>query len=296
MLLKLHLKNIVDISLLILLCSCATLHAQYLDKGKLKGNIKYLKQLNYQCEIIDEKLIVVDSSYHNTNEEYEYFNNKQGQITRKNFIGSGYNRSRIYEYDSLNRVLRMEIINSNDSLSGYQEYEYDSDDRVVYWHVNNGKYTHINTYEYFPDGKLHLLFSERPFSNTISKSVNHYDTERRRVKTEIFDKIDSLTGIITYEYFEENDTKLKTYTNMISGSTRKTEYYIKNGLSVNKQNGIVKTYNENGDIMSIKFTNSKNNNETLYKYKYDEFGNWVERFEYRFNGSITLYTREIEYY
>lgn len=292
---KICLGNIIHIQLLILLFSFSNLHAQYLDKGKLNGKIKYLKQLNFKCEIVDDDLIVVDSSYHDTNEEYEYFNNERGQITRRNILG-GYIRSKFYEYDSLNRVSRMEIINSSDSLSGYQEFKYDSDDRTIYWHFENGKYTTTNTYEYFEDGKLHILYSERPHSNYFSKNVNSYDAERRRIKTETFDKENTLISIITQDYFVGNHVKTKTITTVRTGKKRSTEYYFKNGFSVNKQNGLIKTFNENGDKISFKNTNSQKHEETLYKYKYDKIGNWFEKIEYRWTGDIILYTREIEYY
>lgn len=104
----------------------------------------------------------------------------------------------------------------------------------------------------------HFRFDESTKSFKISyRTVKEFDTRKNLVKETYYDDEDKPYRIVNKTYNDKNQ---------LIRETRNDDYQDADEIS---------TYNEKGDIMQLRGKNS----EIIYTYKYDEYGNWIEKME-----------------
>ncbi|MEO5911323.1 MAG: hypothetical protein ABIP95_10570 [Pelobium sp.] len=215
----------------------------------------------------------------------------------KNERSFGFGRDVLNEYDGSGNTLKESIILVEDgtekeivNLSSLSHYE-------------NGKLTKVENYSVLRGGvkKEELIFSYqkdgklekqecKAFENgkeVLNKKCNYTTYTYAKNETEsifVFDEttktfklsyrtvkeFDGRKNLIKLtDYDEKNEpyrSEIKTYNanNQLTTDTRKSEF---------EDMHVAYLYNEKGDV--IKSTGG--NSEVVYTYKYDEYGNWIEK-------------------
>jgi len=236
--------------------------------------------------------------------ELKSFSYEAGTNNLIEVVGHSGNKER-FEYSSGLRTKRTIEGGMNiDVLTAIfaQEYKYDSQNRNIL--ISNFDYWKkaILIWEYIYTGKL---LSEAKVYNSegtfMSSFKFQYDTNGNRTKSEEYVK-KNLTECINYEYNEKNDV-IKEQTLRINSynslpDQQKYYYWYKYDYY---PNGVLKKsykYSHN-DLGGGAISDSP---IEFFEYKYDEFGNWVEKNKMVYNIDYkkvipsNKYIREIEYF
>jgi hypothetical protein len=212
-------------------------------------------------------------------------------------------------YDTLMNYLSIKRYDGTGKLIFEKYFTYDSIARLKYakdnmWNNLSGYQSTYTKYEYSPNGD----YIERHFDSKgkiLTTSKFYLDQDKRVIRIEILNVEGYMIAYQEAKYDKEN--------NNVTISV----YNVKNQL-VNKYNRPMifdsnsnpnKTtkYNEFGDIIYTE-GDLLNNDDVCFttEYKYDKYGNWTVRKEYKWikdkNGELkgkepkTFVTRRIKYY
>lgn len=163
------------------------------------------------------------------------------------------------------------------------------------------------------DNKI-IAYEERRYSGDKLVQINRYAALRDVLLSKMnftYDGKGQLIGKTTYyekKYYEVSykhgfGKKYESYNynfvnyeycfNLDGQISRKRKYNGKNLLSTTRY-----TYNEKGDVEEESESDDNMGlvRETKYSYQYDEYGNWTECIERRFDGNVFLRKRMISYH
>lgn len=143
--------------------------------------------------------------------------------------------------------------------------------------IRNHKWFPTEEFLYDSEGKL-------KFRNTFEYS------DDKLLEANTFDREDNVLKKVEYKYNANGYCENK--------QTTEVESYRYRGRSSAPQ--IVKResfeYDSNGNIISVRVEKGDNISKLLFRYKFDQFDNWVEKIEYVSSIPKFVTEREIKYY
>lgn len=162
-------------------------------------------------------------------EEYSY--NDLRQKVKRTYIDDSKNKHLIfYEYDATGQLFREEWLKSDSTLSGYYQYEYNDQGKLLTTHYYNNYPNgevlfHIDRFTYDANGNL--LKQSRAHQLTNYKMYDHrsefvYDANQNKIKSTYFINGDTPAGYNVLEYDSANFLK-KEY--IYSAYDEMLEYY-----------------------------------------------------------------------
>lgn len=226
---------------------------------------------------------------------------------------------RVFKYNINNQVVVWKHFRKDSTIYIHSSSKYNVKGKIIesktYFNFGYGKIELINKYTYNDYNNLISSFTTRK-EELIGKEENCdyiYDNNQNLIHLKCIDK----TNLnITDKIFFYNDTlnikKIKTYyrkgipvnkyiyeyDNMMRDSVF-TSYSIKDNklMKISKKET---TYNANGNVEFIKnysYYKSKvsSKNQTVFKYKYDIYGNWLMKCYINNNNHETVTTRHLTY-
>jgi len=200
--------------------------------------------------------------------------------------------------------------NAEDELTGYIEYEYDSNGnqtKASSYNENGEMYRYLE-YEYDSNGNR-TLFNQYNYSNgnLTSHSEYKYDSYGNQTKTNYYNEkgVLYMYGEYEYEYdFHGNKTKETIYVNGKLSSNREYEYENEYDSHGNKTKESIFTDGELSYYYEYEYDYHENlmkesyysaNGSVLYEYEYDSYGKLMKAniynlliiSEYDSNGILT---------
>lgn len=246
----------------------------YWNKMNLKGNVKVLKQINYEAnesfgEITKGKVKVHNQLSHSDTENevnncYRIHFNNLGQIqTEVTFNSDGTNEYLFKYYYKSNKLIRVERL----------DYENHS---VI-----------VNSFSYDELGNATKSVFEDNNANEVNvKYILNYDVNNRLSESQSYVYMES-SGWLKFpkKVFEYND----------NGTLKRTLSH-----DTNNQPSIdcVRDYNSNLDVITAVFFNSDGSkqNHFSYQYTYDSKKNWTKKLVYINDVLEYITERQFEYY
>lgn len=166
-----------------------------------------------------------------------------------------------YYYDESGRLSFIDYFDLEDKLISKFKYEYDSDSKIknIKQYNGNGELLFVNEFNY---NELNQLIKEVPYTPTKKDPINQ--------------------SYKLYKYFGDS---LKTHSELTpNGIIIKTDKYkvdkLIESIDAANKDTIKYEFNENGDISIERRNISKFKLKTMYNYKYDSQGNWIEMIKY----------------
>ena len=234
-----------------------------LEKENLKGRILSIHQYVY-----DASMKFGDEYKGYLKDEYIVQYNKNGNIRK--IIDLNDRDTCIYIYNDKNQLIET---NSNTT-------------NITYLYDNVGRLAEVNEYEYVRGVKEFQFKTKYKYTPT-EIDVTKYDHKGWPVNREIISGNEKTNSSHDTQYFDSEGQLIKETGSDMSGVFIK-EYF----------------YNGNGDIACVSatyteyFTKKKFLTRDIYKYKYDKYGNWLEKKQYDdYDNSLTgdWIEREIVY-
>jgi len=280
-------KILTTLILIILLSACG-------DRGKdrenhvkilgFKGKVKLVKYSNYDAESkFGEINKGIRSSFGEDN-RYYYFNEKGVKIEEGEYDFHGQiQRKKLYKYNENGNLIETKDFNLKDEYIGKTIYKTDDNKNLIETNDFNSKDEFIGKTLYIRDDKENAIETNSYDSkgNLYSKLKSEYDTKGRVLE------------VISYGL--ENKLKEKTYIKY-DGKGRIIEIKVITDGSV-----IIKNFNyenkEKDDLtLMVKYEDYLTMSKTIYRYKYDENGNWIQKISIEDGKPKIIEEREIEYY
>jgi len=246
---------------LTLLCSCVRESKKTdLDFYNLNGKVKSLKENNYKAE------------------------EKFGEIV-KGEKEESFTPVTIFNKDG--NLIESSMYNANGELEFKTIYKYNEkgyiNKEITY--VANGEFNTNNYHVYNEKGFLIEKNNFNAKDSLVSKSNYRYDEKGNNIE-------------INYYKLEEIDYKIKFEYNA-KGQIIESNYYDSDGSIIGK---IKYLYNNKGNEEEVASTffytwTEEDKTKELFKYKYDEKGNWIERITFdEDNIPLKITERIIEYF
>ena len=212
--------------------------------------------------------ITAISLYKNDKNEYELFDFSD------ELEGLGMPPIKKSYYSKEGHLEEVGFFNKNYELDRYVYYEHEKDSTVIYVHGSDKeliyKYKEPKQFDYndYLEANLTPNVIYELYTN---KKFDEFDKNNRKIKTTGFSKESSYTRYFIYN--EDNNLKKKV-TEFSNGSSYSDQYkYLKknNEFFISE----IRSFDFNGDINAI----------ISFSYKFDNYGNWVERETIIFNAN-----------
>lgn len=280
-------KIITVLTLIILLSACGGWRKErgtHLKILGLKGRVKSVKYSSYDAELKfgETKKGIRNSS--GQDNRYYYFNEEGIKIEDGEY--DSYNqiqRKRLYRYNDSGKLIEVRNFNSKDEFTGKTIYRIDIKGNL------------IETSDFNSEGKL------------MGKIVYIRDDKGNAIETNSYDSMGILNSKFKFEYDRKGRVLESIYYG--PGGELEEETYIKYDSKgretevkvITEGSVIIKNFKyenkEKDDLTAmIKFENYLIMSKTIYKYKYDENGNWIEKISIEDEKPKIIQEREFEYY
>ncbi len=267
------------------------------ELGNLKGKVKQVKTYFYDVNYENDSLVIKPYSGFTGHAMVEFNYDKNGVIFSRNqyeLIDDSLvkSSSTTHFYGQSNTL--DSIVEITKTLSSIRKYTYEGDSIVQVkskissenWGTNNSTSTHIfssNT-EY-----MHYVNQSDGFVR-INRFV--YDDQNRMLRQEDFRDSDSIQELTIY-----------MYPNSITRNPNKAMVFLPYNNLVSISN---LEYEPNGNLIKIEFQNLElkdkemtktSNTFNTFEYKFDAYGNWLEKRQFFPSGKLKEFTkREILYF
>ena len=166
--------------------------------------------------------------------------------------------------------------------------------KFLYVYDNKGYKTAYNSYS--PTGELNdsYLYKNDDKGRMIEETWIKKDKSFGSKYTYEYDKLGKLIKMCQYTTSETQVDNCTSYKYDKLGQIMEMEIYSNNALSRRS----VITYDDKGNEKEIKYYDGKGVflEERAYEYKFDKYGNWIERIEYINQFPKSFLEREITYY
>jgi len=195
-----------------------------------------------------------DDTTLDSKEMFDYKNEKLSNITTYKSTGS-VDKSTIYEYDDLGRLVAQKKVNSSGKLQYHTTYLYNQKGNIAAQHklIPSINYTMKESYVYNLKGQKTEIAKAARIGTT--KELFAYNENGLQNKKSEYNAMGELFSIITYEYNQNKD------------KIRLKKYDAEGAM----------TYDEK------------------YEFTYDSKGNWTKRISFEKGEKVSVEEREIRY-
>lgn len=280
-------KIITALTLIILLSACGGRREEretHLKILGLKGRVKSVKYSSYDAELKFGEIKKGARSSSRLENRYYYFNEEGVKIEDGECDSYGQiQRKRLYKYNDSGKLIEVRNFNSKDEFRGKTIYRIDDKGNL------------IETSDFNAEGQF------------MGKIIYTRDDKGNAVETNSYDSMGSLNSKFKFKYDRKGrvlesiyyghggELEEETYIKY-DGKGKKTEVKVITEGSVIIKN--LKYENKEKDELTamIKFENYLIMSKTIYKYKYDENGNWIEKISIEDEKPKIIQEREFEYY
>jgi len=288
----------------------------------IKGKVKEIKQDVFSADTINGKIVQVKRIENNYSEIY----NDKGNIIEKKIYkwGSGLYRTCSFKYNEAGRIIEENEFYAGGNGDNKVIYIYNEKGQLIEEnHVSTNTGRHNNYIFHFDEKGNMILVNEcsfiasKDFIDTLSLEFYNcsYDEKGKLIERCHYNSSGNLIQKDLWCFNEAGNQTLYCAFNNDS-----ILYY--KSICSNPDNGIIKrwesySYNSDGTMHSIKKSNYDENfniisenifysNEKwsgqkepgnyIYKYEFDNQGNWIEKTEFLDEFPIRITIREIKYY
>lgn len=304
-----HFKYILALFVLII-------GAYYESEGQVdtlnntKKSIKSIKSQAFKVRKVSKRLKTSEIEYDYENYQRDYF--EDGRIKRElQYFIDDEEQEIEYIYDEKDSLIKKNIFDISDDdreLKYSFSYEYENDTlKIVYGLDDDDEVIRIGEYIYYEGGYSVLEYDKDDKDDKSKHILKKYNQDYQEISYE--SKWNDGKYLEKRLYFYNKDNKLDSINNYNDGKLLfKHVYTYGDSLStvelinyqVEEDGFLVWTrrYNQKEEVVSFIQNVSKKTNDALryYSYKYDDYGNWIEKNE---SYNVVLYKivkREIEYY
>lgn len=281
-------KKIISLILGTLLMSCSNPNGKSWNEYGLKGYVKTCKHTGSQINYINGEYVRTGNIRDNI---YEF--NEDGLIVRFSMISSSELLKKLsfsvrYKYDENDALLETENFGYDGTFSSKTLYNYNGELLIEAntYDEFNSKIKH-ETFEYDSNG---LLSTHNLYRGSSLKEYYkyHYKNGALFLKEKYNGDYNTLRFVSRYE--KEKEVLRE------SPSGDMYIYYNENGLPSYIKNG--KSYMDSFNMSSEDIIEFAGSSDASYEYKYDSYGNWIEKVELVGDGKIPtrLEQRTITYY
>ncbi len=315
---KLNINFLAVLVSFILLVSCSKTEKEEsdLEKMKLNGKVKSLREFSYEAvEKFGELSRGKRKREYSWKKDKHYIFNRKGykiELTNFESDGSLYNKTKwkyndevniiekvkyqqdgsidtkeTHKYNNEGKQTEFKNFNSKGNMVGIFSIEYNTDTAILVKGVKYNKdgsvYIKISGYSKESDngrmlGETYIYNSD---GSLKEKEASIYDNKDNPLEVKTFNPDGSLLKKEAYKYNDGNKTKYSYYKSDGSINYELTYKYD------NKNNLIEKIkFNSNGDIVE----------KQLYKLKYDNKDNWVYKLLYENDIPKYIFERQFEYF
>lgn len=280
-------KIITALTLIILLSACGgrgkarETHAEILG---LNGKVKSVKYSTYDAELKFGEIKKGSRSSSGQDNRYYYFNEKGVKVEEGEYdFYDQIQMKRLYRYNDSGRLMEVSDFNSKDEFAGKKIYRVDDKGDLIETSDFDLKGGFMGKIIYIRDDKGHAVEINSYDSMGILGSKFKFEYDRKgRILESIY-------------YGSSGELEEETYIKY-DGEGRKLEVKV-----ITEGNVVVKNFKyenkEKDDLTTmIKFENYLIMYKTIYRYKYDENGNWIEKISIEDEKPKVIVEREIEYY
>lgn len=227
-----------------------------------QGKVKSVDQKLYEARVEGDRMVYGDMLEH-----LQTIYTSQGRRKSMSFLDvheRGVVFRTRYKYDGFGLMNLEHIVDPEEHIIGRTYYLYDKNNVLSESYVEDVERQVENRTLYFYDGmgRLSQRSLNDPFNNIYKREVYSYDARGNVVRTVVFDREKKKIQEWRYEYDQHNNCVNQT---LFDYTEAEPEQFA-----------------------------------TLFVYRYDDHGNWIQRTEYALEGTRTtpLYIaeREIEYF
>ena len=186
----------------------------------------------------------------------------------------------VINYDLNGKITEELHFNNENILSDRYHYTYNKYGDKVEWKIFNGESDLSQKTEYIYDSSRKLvreicgIYPDYKASPDIRNSYYTYDSQGKLTRV---DFENCFTTRHEFEYDKNNKLVKKVYYN--SDNTIDLEFFDENGNKKGDKNDSYK-YDEKNNIIEEIHDHSSYFSKFTFVYKYNEFGNWIERHTY----------------
>lgn len=282
-------KLFVPLVLGLLLISCSNPNGKSWNEYGLKGHVKTCKHIGSRVDYVNGEYVRTGNIIDNI---YEF--NSDGLIVKFCIVNSDELLNKLsfsihYKYDENGVLLETENFSYDGTFSSKTLYKYNG---TLLMETNS--YDDFNykfkqeTFNYDSNG---LLLNQYLYRDSSLKEYCEYSYRYGSLfLKKVYDaKYNTLRFASRYENGKEVVRELTTGDNMYI-------YYNENDLPSSIRNG--KLYMNSFDVSSDDIVQVEGFSDASYEYKYDSYGNWIEKVEFVGEGKIPmrLEQRIITYY
>lgn len=281
-------KFFISLILGILLVSCSNPNGRSWAEYGLKGPVRTCKHIESQVNYINGEYVRTGNVRDNI---YEF--NADGLVVKFSIVNSGELLSKLsftvhYKYDENGVLLETENFGYDGTFSSKTLYKYNGN-----LLIETNTYDDFNykikqeTFEYDSNG---LLLNQYLYRNSSLKEYSEYSYKNGELflKKNFDAKYNSIRFVSRYEDGKEVLRESSAGNMYIYYNENNLPSYIKNG----------KSYMDSFAMSSENIIEIVGFSDASYEYKYDSYGNWIEKVELVGEGKIPsrLEQRIITYY
>ncbi len=250
----------------------------------LKGRVKSVKYSSYDAELKFGEIKKGARSSSGQDNRYYYFNEEGVKVEEGEYDLNGQiQRKRLYRYNESGKLIETSDFNLNDEFTGKTIYKTDDKGNL------------IETSEFDSKGEF------------MGKIIYTRDEKGNAVETNSYDSMGSLDSKFNSEY-DKKGRVLETIYYGANGELNKKTYIKYDGKgrtieikliaegSIFIQNFKYENKEKDDLTTMIKYEDYLIMSKTIYRYKYDENGNWIQKISIEDKKSKVIEEREIEYY
>lgn len=297
-------------SMLMLLCLCSSLWAQTdRENENLQGKVKTVNTTVYRSTKKGDEIKLLSISQTAT-EHY----NEPGYLTQYDYqintmsLGTGPKRSIHYTLDENNQAVKTTYF--KDSVPGLEIHQtYQNKKLINLKAYNDGQCTNTEHHTYDEKGNQisFALLDEK--GDTTEKRLSAYNDKGKVTDIKIWQN-GEYQGRSHYSYPDKSTTKVEQFDAAgVLSSFEINKYNNKEALLENLEYDAqgkltkksINEYDEWGNNTLRRTFNGEGEEELynfmLYRYRYDEKGNWTQKIEFLHNGNtLDVVKRTFEYY
>lgn len=213
-------------------------------------------------------------------------------------------------FDTSGNILSEEWRHTNKRQWENQEYIYDNARRISEIRAHGYSYTDGPRYKqrkkyYTWKAMFDTLGNYVEYETKAYKDIYKYDDKGNCIKKVTTENYKGHNSVFSYDYsYDESCRRSAAKPSMGSKREAIYKYNDKDSLiemdEIYRGGSLVTTYdyNDNGDKIARKSVDQagKIQKNDLYKYEYDDKGNWLKKEEYSFASQDGYYVRKITYY
>lgn len=256
-------------------------------KDNLKGRIESYSEFSYEAIERFGKIEKIKNNWKNNIQKK--YNEKGNVIELNNYKSEGSLSSMYsYKYNDKENIIELNIYNSDGSLDIKHSYKYDNKgNNTEEQHTKNGR-SWLDTYKYDSKGNIIENKSYNVDGGLIMTRICKYDENGNKIKDSelcIFDK--KLSNNYTYKYDKYgNEIEKITYDSDSTLISRWTYKYDNNRNIIEESGFLIDEYEPSGSLSRT----------LIYKYEFDQQGNWIKKIEFENNIPTCIFERKYEYY